>query len=351
MENLLQGLPHVSVYLDDILVTGTSMADHLKNLAEVLRLREAGMCLKMTKCAFMLPKVEYLGHTISQQGLQPTPEKVRAIMDAPTPKDVSQLKSFLGIINYYGKFLPNLSTLLAPLHKLLQKQTTWEWGSAQEEAFQSAKEHITSARVLVHFDPSKEIVLSCDASPFGIGAVLSHIAEDGTELPVAFASRSLSPAEKRYAQLEREGLAIVFGVKHFHQYLWGRHFTILSDHKPLRHIFNPTKAVSPMVSARMQRWALVLGAYHYTVAYKPGKDHGNADMLSRLPLPEAPAEVPLPAEVIQLLQCLQNAPVSAMQIKAWTDHDPIRSQVRDRLLEGGWSAAQENPEFRPYHTS
>ena len=215
MDNLLQGIPKVCVYLDDILVTGATEAEHLHNLQEVLsRLEQTGMHLKKDKCAFLLPQVEYLGHQISQKGLHPTKEKVRAIVEAPAPQNVTQLKSFLGMLNYYGKFLPNLSTMLAPLYSLLHKQTAWQWNTAQQTAFSKAKKLLVSSPVLAHFDQAKPLVLSCDASPYGIGAVLSHKFADGTEHhPVAFASRSLSPAECKYAQLDKEGLAIIFGVK------------------------------------------------------------------------------------------------------------------------------------------
>ena len=241
MDNLLQGIPRVCVYLDDILVTGKSTEKHLKNLEEVLsRLRNAGMWLKKSKCAFLLPQVEYLGHQISEKGLQPTTQKLRAIVEAPAPHNVSQLKSFLGMINYYSKFLPNLSTQLAPLYSLLQKKTIW---SGQQKAFKKAKQQLVSSRVLAHYDSTKDLLLACDASPYGVGAVLSHRMEDGSERPIAFASRSLSPAEKNYAQLDKEGLAIVFGVKKFHHYLLGRHFTIQSDHKPLQHLFGKLRSV------------------------------------------------------------------------------------------------------------
>jgi hypothetical protein len=163
---------------------------------------------------------------------------VRAILEAPNPQNVSQLRSFLGMLNYYANFLPNVSTTLAPLYSLLQKSKKWSWGEAQKRTFQKAKESLTGANILIHYDQEKELLLSCDASPYGIGAVLSHQLEDGTERPIAFASRSLAPAEKRYAQLDKEALAIVFGVKKFEQYLLGRKFTILSDHRPLEHLFS-----------------------------------------------------------------------------------------------------------------
>ena len=168
MENLLQGIPHVSIYLDDILITGTSEADHLSTLDKVLtRLEAAGLHLKRNKCAFLLPSVEYLGHKISADGLQPTEEKVRAIKEAPHPTNVSQLRSFLGLVNYYSKFLPNLANTLAPLHSLLQKTKQWSWEAPQKAAFAESKRQLSSQKLLVHFDPNKEVLLSCDASPYG----------------------------------------------------------------------------------------------------------------------------------------------------------------------------------------
>jgi hypothetical protein len=156
MESLLGDLPQVCIYLDDILVTGESDAIHLRNLASVLsRLESVGIRLKREKCEFMIPEVEYLGHRISAQGIQPVSGKVRAVREAPTPKDVSQLRSFLGMLNYYGKFLPNLATLLRPLYDLLQSAKSWSWGEPQEQAFRKAKELLSSAPLLTHYDPSK----------------------------------------------------------------------------------------------------------------------------------------------------------------------------------------------------
>ena len=177
------------VYLDDILITGATEEEHIHNLDTVLtRLENAGMRLKHNKCAFLLPAVEYLGHKISAQGLQPTDEKIRAINSAPAPTNIAQLKSFLGLINYYCKFLPNLSNTLGPLYRLLQKNTKWQWGPEQQSAFQISKNSLTSDCILTHFDPTKALVLACDASPYGIGAVLSHRMEDGLDKPIAFSS-------------------------------------------------------------------------------------------------------------------------------------------------------------------
>ena len=305
---------------------------------------------KERQVCVLLPQVEYLGHQISQKGLYPTKEKVHAIVEAPAPQNITQLKSFLGMLNYYSKFLPNLSTLLAPLYKLLHKKMSWQWGKAQQEAFYKAKELLVSSPVLVHFNPAKPLGLSCDASPYGIGTVLSHKLADGTEHPaeVAYASRSLSPAELNYAQLDKEGLAIIFGVKRFHQYLLGRKFTIYSDDKPLEHLFSRSCAIPPLASARIQRWALTLGAYDYNISYKPGKDQTNADLLSRLPLPKAPREVPVPADTILLMDYLQASPITASQIKTWTDRVPVLSKLRKMLLQG-WQSTNDQA-LKPFQS-
>ena len=184
-----------------------------------------------------------------------------------TPQDVSQLRSFLGLVNYYAEFLPRLSSILAPLYRLLQAKVQWHWENAQQASFGEAKEKLTSSCLLTHYDPSKELYLSYDASPYGVGAVLSHRLADGSERPIAYASQTLAPAEKKYSQIDKEGLAIIFGVKKFHQYLLGRKFVIYSDHKPLQHLFSESRIISPMASARIQRWALTLSAYNYQIRY------------------------------------------------------------------------------------
>ena len=197
METLLQGIDGVSVYIDDILVTGSTLEEHLRNLEEVLhRLDEAGLHLNLTKCFFLRKSIEYLGHVIDRDGIHPTEEKVHAIKDAPQPQNVTQLRSFLGLIIYYCKFLPNLSAKLIPLYAPLNKGEKWHWDSEQEHAFMSAKEALLADTVLTHYDTTKPLILACDASDYGIGAVLSHVLDDNQERPVANISRTLSPAEK-----------------------------------------------------------------------------------------------------------------------------------------------------------
>ena len=189
IDNVLQRIPYVYAYLDDILVTGRTDEEHLHNIDKVLsRLATAGMRLNVDKCTFMAPEVTYLGYRIDKEGLNAVNEKVQAIAMAPAPQNCKQLRSYLGCWNYYGQFIKNLSSEIAPLNKLLTKNEQFVWGSDEENAFQRSKELLQSPDVLVHYDQEKELILSCDASPYGIGVVLAHRMGDGSERPISFAS-------------------------------------------------------------------------------------------------------------------------------------------------------------------
>ena len=348
MEGLLQGIPSTGVLLDNILITGPNTEEHLDNIEKVLgRLSDAGLRLKAEKCQFMKPVLECLGHRIDAEGFHPVDAKVKAIKEAPTPTNASELKSFLGMLNFYGKFMPDLSSTLEPLHELLRKDISWKWGTEQQEAFDKAKNRLQSSDLLVHYDPEKELVVSCDASPYGIGAVLAHVMKDGSEKPVAYASRTLSTAERNYGHLDKEALAVVFAVKKFHQFLFGRHFKIYTDHKPLLGLLNPERATPLMASSRMQRWALTLLAYEYELIYRPGEQNGNADALSRLPLPVVPETTPIPGDIVHLLETINTSPVDATKVKLWTTRDPVLSQVLQFVLHG-WPMAVDEEALKPY---
>ena len=349
MEGVLKGIPGVCIYLDDILITGQTEEQHLANLEQVFKqLEAAGMRLKRNKCCFNLPEVTYLGHQIDKNGLHPTEEKTKAILEAPTPKNTTELRAFLGLINYYGKFLPNLSMVLIPLYKLLKNNTSWKWSTEQAKAFQDAKNLLKSPRVLIHYDSSRPLMLTCDASPYGVGAVLAHIMDDNTERPIAFASRTLSKPETNYAHLEKEALAIIFGIQKFHNYLYGRKFVIHSDHKPLMYILNASKSIPTMASPRIIRWSLMLSAYSYEIRYRPGKQQANADALSRLPLPNFPSKIPEAAEMVLLMNELSQSPTSAKDIRRWTSKDPILSQVLRATLRGWKEGTPQDPQLVPY---
>ena len=347
MESMVRGIPGVIVYLDDILISGGSQEENIERLQRVLtRLREVGLTLKQAKCVFLAESVDYLGFKVDAEGVHPLPEKVRAIEEAPTPRNVSELKSFLGLLSYYSRFLPNMATLLAPLYRLLRQRERWRWSEEQERAFRKAKELLVSSQLLVHFDPELEIRLACDASDYGIGAVLSHRFPDGSEKPVAFMSRTLNQAEKKYSQIEKEGLACVAGVTRFHSYLYGHHFILQTDHQPLLTLFNEDKSVPQQASNRIQRWAWKLAAYEYTIAFRTSKQHANADAMSRLPLRETRKLSPDLPEVILMMENMDDSPISSHDIAVRTKRDPLMSQVY-RYIQEGWPTTYDE-ELKPY---
>ena len=176
--------------------------------------------------------VEYLGYVIDRAGIHTSPLKVQAIVDAPAPTDLGELCAFLGLVMYYEKFIKNLSSLSAPLNQLFRTETKWKWSDHCEQRFKALKDALVLAEVLCHYNPTLPLDLACDASAVGIGAVIFHTVLDGSEKPIAYASRTLSKSELNYIQIEREALGIIFGLKKFHQYLYGRTFTLVTDTSP-----------------------------------------------------------------------------------------------------------------------
>ena len=247
------------------------------------------------------------------------------------------------IVHYYGKFLPNLATLLHPLNHLLKDGCEWKWTEKCSQAFQAAKTLLVSAPVLAHYNPELPIKMAGDASAYGVGAVISHMFSDGTEQPVAFASRTLSPSEQNYSQLEKEALSLVFGIHKFHQYFYGRKFSLVTDHKPLTTILGPKTGIPSMAAARLQRWALLLSAYSYSIEFKPTQDHGNADGLSRLPLGSRQPPDTTSAFMIGQVQAL---PVTSEYLETVTRQDPLLSQIH-RYVQEGWPSSTPE-EYKPF---
>ena len=349
IETLLAGIDGVGVFLDDVVITGRDMQEHNIALREVLRrLSDAGLRVNRDKCSFGVPSVQYLGFKVSERGVETTEDKVSAIRSAPDPQNVSQLRSWLGLINYYGKFLPNLASVLSPLHRLLRRDVQWVWSDSEKRAFQTAKDMLLEPAVLAHFDPSLPVVLVCDASPVGIGCILSQVHRDG-ERPVAFYSRSLNSTEARYSQTDREGLAVVSGVKKFNYFLAGRPFVIRTDHKPLLGLIGEQKSLPVMASPRVMRWAMLLAGYDYRLQHVAGSKIPHCDALSRLPVPCQSSESPCPVEFVNLLEFLNSSPVTADQIRKWTTRDPTLSRVY-QFVQSGWPDSDRAlaEEFRPY---
>ncbi|XP_013174911.1 PREDICTED: uncharacterized protein K02A2.6-like [Papilio xuthus] len=336
MEETLRGLPNTVVFLDDICVTGKDRETHKKNLRAVIeRLANMGLTVKLNKCIFLQKSVSYLGFIIDKHGLHPDMAKVDAIVKAPEPTNVTQLKAFLGLVNYYGKFVPNLSTLLHPLYALLKKNQSWCWNTNCEIAFRKIKNILASDQVLCHYEATLPLVLSVDSSAYGVGAVLAHSFPDGSERPISCASRTLSDAEKNYSQLDKEALAIMYGVQKHHQYLFGRKFTLKTDHKPLVYIFGPKGCIPQTAASRLQRWAAKLAAYDFNIDFVKSKCNGNADALSRLPLEGDGSDgAPSAPDKHYLMYVDETLPVNFKEIALATTKDNLLSRIFGYIMFG-----------------
>ena len=319
-------------------------------MTTLTKLEEAGLTVKESKCEIDMDSVQYLGYKVSREGLTPLPDKLKPILEAPAPTNVAEVKSFLGMITYYVRFLPNISTIMEPIHELTRTGVAWNWSKECQDAFEYSKNMLASARVLVHYDVNKPLVLSVDASPYGIGAVLSHMIGD-QEKPICFASRKLTTSERRYSQLDKEGLAVVYGVTKFQKYLEGRSFTIYTDHRPLLGLLGSDKPIPNLSSPRVQRWAIMLAGYDYELCFRRGEDNGNADCMSRLPLPQTISEssVIVPGSTVLTLQQLDTTTITAKCVRNWTARDPVLSQVVRLLLEG-WPDSFKPDELMTYYS-
>lgn len=348
MEETLRGLKGTAVFLDDIAVTGSDRAEHLVNLRAVLsRLREVGLRIKLNKCSFMQDSITYLGFVIDKQGLHPDQNKIKAIVDAPPPEDVTQLRSFLGLINYYSKFIPRLSTILHPLHSLLRKDIEWVWSAECKKAFDTIKSVILSSKVLVHYNPELPLVLAVDSSSYGIGSVLSHRFPNGDERPICFASRTLNAAERSYSQLDKEALAIIAGVIKHHQYIYGRHFIIKTDHKPLTFIFGPKFGLPVTAASRLQRYGTRLASYDFDIEFVKSNDNSNVDALSRLPLPTNRKTCDESDSVSYINYVEESFPISAKEVALWTQKDIVLNKIKTYLING-WPSNITSELEKPY---
>ncbi|XP_061159755.1 uncharacterized protein K02A2.6-like [Syngnathus typhle] len=233
MSMILNGLPGVVCHMDDILIWGKDQPEHNARLHTVLKkLQAAGVTLNMDKCELSTQQVKFLGHVLSAEGVRPDPDKIRAVIAMKEPSNVSEVRSFLGMVNQLGKFISGLAEKDKPLRDLLSKKNQWVWSHAQQNAFDQLKNELASTPVLTLYDPNKDLKMSADASSYGLGAVLFQ-KESEEWRPVAYASRSLTETEQRYAQVEKEALGLTWGCERFKDFLIGRHFSLETDHKPL----------------------------------------------------------------------------------------------------------------------
>lgn len=355
MKEILCDLPGVLCVMDDILIWGKN-AEELNHRTELVfdRLLENGVTLNEDKCEIGVSETKFLGYFISKNGFKPDPDRIKAISQLKSPTNVSEVRAFLGMINQFAKFIPNLSERIRPLSQLLKKNNEWIWDEMQETSFSSLKSILQSDLLLHMFDFKKPTKISTDASSFGLGAVLLQETELNSWRPVAYASRTLTETEQRYAQIEKEALAVVFGFERFQDFVRGLRVTAETDHKPLIPLLNQKELHS--LPPRILRFRLRLMKFDFTMVYVPGKHIGLADTLSRQPLIEGPNKDELsPEEVYEYVQSIADTlPASESRIKLITneqERDADLSQVAS-FLKTGWPKSQPKEEnMIPYWQS
>lgn len=278
MDTLVAGLEGVVVYLDDVMVWGSTQEEHDIRLVNLLnRFKEYNVRLNEDKCKYNADELEFLGHNLSAAGVKPTESRVRAVEQFRRPENVAELRSFLGLITYVGRFIPHLASKTDLLRALLKKETRFQWTSAHQLAFDEIKAAVSEIGYLGFFDPKDKTILVADASPCGLGAVLMQENKNKERRIIAYASKSLSELERKYFQTEREALALVWAVDRFKLYLQGTKFLLITDCKPLQFLFSPRSRPC----ARLERWVLRLQSYSFKIVYQPGPTN-LADALSRL---------------------------------------------------------------------
>jgi len=284
MERVLGQLQwHICLcYIDDVLVYSRTVNQHLTDLAAVLqRLRDAKLKLKPKKCHFFQRRLKFLGHFVSSDGVETDPEKIHKINASPAPRDLHELRSFLGLCSYYRRFMPHFSETAKPLIRLTEKNVTFHWGDAQDAAFRTLKEVLSQAPVLVHPRKEGQFILDTDASDEGIGAVLSQI-QDGEEKVISYGSRALTKTERNYCITRRELLAVVHFTEMFRHFLLGRHFLVRTDNSAVRY-WTKLHSTGYEAEGQVARWLVKLSVFDFEIKHRPGKQHGNADSLSRRP--------------------------------------------------------------------
>ena len=273
----LAGIEGVANISDNIIVHAPDCETHNKRLHAVLeRLEKCGLTLNGEKCQFEMDKLVFMGILLSEKGIGPTNERVRALVEAREPENASEVRSFLGLAGYSSRFIPQFAAISEPLRRLTKKDVPFVFGPEQKVAFESLKNKVAEAGTLAYFDKDAPTKVIADAGPVGIGAVLIQ-EQQGAMVPICYVSRSLTDCEKRYSQTEREALALVWACERLHPYIYGKRFDLVTDHKALEVIYSPRSKPC----ARIERWVLRLQPYDFQVIHIAGK-YNIADPLSRL---------------------------------------------------------------------
>lgn len=325
MDMVLAGLKWKSclVYLDDIVIFSSTFEEHMKYLEEVfMRLEEHNLYLKPSKCFIAYNEILYLGHKISSEGITPDPNKVAAIVGMKPPKNVSEMRSFLGLCNYYRTYVHDYTKLALPLYELTHNDVPFEWTAKHEECFGQLKEALTSEPLLKHPDYNYPFIIQTDASDEGIGAVLVQII-NGELRVIQYISRVLQVNERKWSTREKEALAILWACEEFRPYVIGSHFVVETDHESLKWLL---EAKAP---ARLVRWALRLSEFQFEIRHRKGSQNDNADALSRLPNEDGP----VPSDTDQLEQYLNQTEVILTELLPTVDRDQWRAkQITDPII-------------------
>ncbi|XP_048586619.1 uncharacterized protein K02A2.6-like [Nematostella vectensis] len=346
MSRILEGLDCTVCHMDDILIHGPTQEPHDSRVRKVLqRLKDAGVTLN-EKCEFSKQRMKFLGHVISEDGVEADPEKTKAIQDFPRPTTVTELQRFNGMVNQLAKFIPDLATINEPLRQLLKKEQQWLWDQPQEMAFQAIKTKLTSTDVLAHYDRNKRSIVAA-----GLGAVLLQSDSSGNRRPIAFASRSLNDTEKRYAVIEKVALAATWACEKFSDYILGTPFTLETDHRPLVPLLSSTDLSK--LPPRVLRFRRRMARYSPEVTYVQGVHQNTADALSR-----APTSSPTPQDLKQIEELeehsesvLESLPATERRLKdiqEAQDCDAICKQVKTYCLEGWPPIMPSLPLLKPY---
>ncbi len=350
MSAILAGLDGIVCQMDDVLVHGSNQAEHdARLLAALERIESAGVTLNPEKCEFGKDTVKFLGHVIDSSGIHADPDKTSAIQEMEQPRTIPELRRLLGMVNQLGKFTPNLAHLTQPLRALLGKNTPWVWGPSQSDALLQVKTELSKPVTLALYDPAAQTKVSADASSYGLGAVLLQRV-DATWKPVAYASRSLSETEQRYAQIEKEALAITWACEKFAVYLIGKSFSVETDHKPLVPLLG-TKHLHSL-PPRILRFRLRLDRFDYTIQHVPGKDLHTADALSRAPSASTEHDTNLQelAEMLMVAHIAQ-LPASKDTLDRYRSaqlSDPTCSTVMQYCRQGWPEKNSVDPAVKPY---
>ncbi|XP_037572338.1 uncharacterized protein K02A2.6-like [Dermacentor silvarum] len=348
IRQVLTNIPNVLNVSDDILVYGNTEKEHDEALKATLEcLLASGLTLNVKKCKFYQQELTFFGHVFSSKGIQPDPTKVSAVIGASPPTSASEVKSLLGLANYCGRFIPNLAHLTQPLRKLTAKGEDWCWTDIQQDALDELKRKLSEARALAYFDPGKDITLIVDAAPHGLGAILTQTSGSETRV-VAYGSRALSPVEARYSQIEREMLAIVWGIEHFHIYLYGTAFHLLTDHKLLVSILSNPRSLP---SARLERLALRIQQYTFEVQHTSGPS-SPSDYLSRHPVNSTEPFRRMESVAEQYVNFIVSHSLPrAMTIKEVTEAtlaDPVINSLKQALKQPQKGKHWKNTTLQPF---